>query len=679
MVIFALCIVLLLTLVAFAVDLGQARFSSRDNQQAADLASLAAGYYLAGNGTSPATTQPRAACEAAFASATTNLEGFQPTSGQITSTCSSFPEDDTACDLTTATIPVEITDGDYVVSVEWPISEGQISDDTFAGSGANDGDDNCERMRVSVHKTEQTTFARVIGVDSVSSNADAVVRGGPSLDKQGVAALLILEREGCSTLYRSGQGKVIVKSVTDPDTGEERPGVIQSDSAGSTTSFGNSLTCTTNENADGYAIYASCNGTNLPGIVAEDSVGGGQGIIATYAKKVGGRSASCWSETGPTGLSVQPIESRVTSRAPADERFNPPARQAISALHSAGYAASVTGGATTSGTVLSDNASCAPADGTVFGQSGTITFNCGNTGFRVANNRTVTISNATSVKFIGGVDVAGTLDVQSATDITISRWNGTNPSSNNTGRLTVTGIASFDKARTIYVGGTTSNCTQDNNCSSVKVSGNASALRINTGSLSAATCVTGPGGGGPSTGVGANWTQLATFGGAFDISGSITMCQTMAYVGRSASSYSQISRISGGLNCSSPSPCPVLTTDNSRDRLLIDGGNASVIWTAPNQTTGDPDATNPFEGLALWTEGTGTNQIKGTGTLVTTGVFFLPNALFQFNGQASASNPFNAQFFSRTLNFSGQGDLNLAPNPRDSVRTAIPGDYGLIR
>ena len=675
---FALLMVFLLTLVAFAVDLGFARFDKRDTQATADLAGLAAGYFLAGNGADTAASHPRLACTAAIQSVETNTTDFPTVTNAAAQCALKFPDLATTC--IASNLPPEslrLAQGRYVLAIGYPVPATDLAKGPFTQVGLDDGTSPCDRMSISLTKVNQTSFAHVVGVDQLTTNVRAIVRGSPSTSAQGVSALLLLEREGCGTLERSGQGKVIVKAVTDPTTQLSRPGVVQSDSAGTTVSFGNALTCTTNENSSGYTIYASCTGSNLPGIVAENTSDGQQGIIATYALQaaVTGRGASCYAASGSTGLNVNPSGSEVTSRKPADDRFNPPGRPAITNLHTAGYAATVAGGGTTSGTVLAASTDCSPANGATFNQAGTITFSCGASGFTVANNRTVTIPNATAVKFIGGITVAGSLDVASATSVTIGRPAGTDPSAGNTARLIVTGIASFGKARTIYVGGTPSACTQDNNCSAVSVSGNGSALRINTGAIGNSGCAFGPGAGGSAT----NWTQLATFGGAVDVAGSMSTCQTMVYVGRSQVAYAADQRAGGGLNCSSPKPCPALSTTNSRDRFTLNGGNSAITWSAPNQTTTDPNAANPFEGLALWTEGTGVSQIKGTGTMVTTGVFFLPNALFQFDGQASSSNPYNAQFWTRTLSFAGQGDLNLAPNPQDSIKTPTPGGFALIR
>ncbi len=680
LVLFALLMVSLLTLVAFAVDLGFARFDKRDTQATADLAGLAAGYFLAGNGADTAASHPRLACAAAIQSVETNTADFPTVTNAAAQCALYFPDLATTCiESNLPPASLRLAQGRYLLAIEYPVTD--LADGPFTQAGLDDGTSPCDRMSISLNKINETSFAHIVGVDQLETHVRAVVRGSPSTSAQGVSALLLLEREGCGTLQRSGQGKVIVKAVQDTSTSAWRAGLIQSDSAGSTMSFGNALTCTTNENSGGYTIYAACTGSNLPGIVAENTPNGEQvipqGTIATYAldPTVAGRGASCYSAYGPTGLNVNPSATEFTSRKPADDRFNPLGRPAITNLHAGGYATTVTAGASTSGTVLAASTDCSPADGAIFNQVGTITFACGTSGFTVANNRTVTIPNATAVKFIGGVTVAGSLDVASATTVTIGRAAGTSAAASNTARLIVTGIASFGRARAVYVGGTPSACTQDNNCSAVSVSGNGSALRINTGAIGTSSCAPGPGAGGSAT----NWTQLATFGGAVDVAGSMSACQTMVYVGRSQVAYAADQRVDGGLNCSFPKPCPALSTTNSRDRFRLNGGNSAIIWSAPNQTTTDPNATNPFEGLALWTEGTGISQIKGTGTMVTTGVFLLPNALFQFDGQASSSNPYNAQFWTRTLSFSGQGDLNLAPNPQDSIKTPTPGGFALIR
>ena len=60
------------------------------------------------------------------------------------------------------------------------------------------------------------------------------------------------------------------------------------------------------------------------------------------------------------------------------------------------------------------------------------------------------------------------------------------------------------------------------------------------------------------------------------------------------------------------------------------------------------------------------------------GVLFIPNALFNFQGAQSLAQAQNAQFISRRLNLSGQGDLLMMPNPNDGISIPEPV-FSLIR
>ena len=90
-------------------------------------------------------------------------------------------------------------------------------------------------------------------------------------------------------------------------------------------------------------------------------------------------------------------------------------------------------------------------------------------------------------------------------------------------------------------------------------------------------------------------------------------------------------------------------------------------------------ATKPFEDLALWNETSASSTLKGQGGNRTEGVYFLPNASTMFQGQGAQPITLNAQFLTRSLNISGQGNFILNPNVNDSVSTPIAGNYSLIR
>ena len=664
LVLFGLLLVFFLILVAFAVDLGQGRSSRRTDQQLVDLASLAAGRSLAGHDTPPGMpvqVNPYDACRAAINSVQTNAEGFAPplSAGEIATACSVFhnPYGSAgvpACTATTSpqSLAPAIVRGAYTLDITYPVPDDAVKDARFSGNqmGIDDGGQ-CERMEVEVHHVNETQFAGVIGVDEIPTTARAIVRGGLDPTDLSVAALLLLEREGCGALVSSGQGKVLVKA-----SGTDNPGRITADSAGKTPP------CTTNNNANGWVIFA---GNALPAggprIEVEDSSDGSEGVISTYAGSVGGRAGCCY----PAGLSHDLTNAtRPTSRRPADDRFNPPSpspvRETISSLHSSGYTNSVTNGSVPlAGSVVTD---CNPMLNVAVATATSVTVNCP-TGFTASGM--VTFPMATSVKFIGSVTVpnGATLHLPAASSVTIGR-----PSVSGEARLvnSGTGIASFPAAERVDIGGTPNTCTQVNNCSALSVSGT---FQMNNGDISNTECT-------PQ----ADDATLASFGGHHSITGTIVLCETAVYVGRSTAIYSPSQRVDGDASdCPSTLPCPVASEINTRDRFLLSGGGSNIEWTGPDQHDDPPNTASPFEGLALWVEGSGLSEIKGTGQLRTTGVFFLPNANFELGGQGSGANPRNAQFFARRLNFSGQGVLELMPSPKDAIPTYEAGDFGLIR
>ena len=184
---------------------------------------------------------------------------------------------------------------------------------------------------------------------------------------------------------------------------------------------------------------------------------------------------------------------------------------------------------------------------------------------------------------------------------------------------------------------------------------------------------------------------MATFGSGLKGTGLVRLCQTFVYLGTNSAAYTrQATTVTGGnypsvTQCSTSLPCP---KDDSTNHATITfgGGSGAADWSAPNQLATQPTtaemSVNPFEDIALWTEAGGsglTSDIKGQGTNSTQGVYFLPNASVTFTGQATQTQPLNAQFLVRSLNISSQGTLILKPNTADSVLTQIPGNIELIR
>jgi Flp pilus assembly protein TadG len=656
LVLVGIAMVALLTIAAIVVDLGQMRATRRESQSASDLAALAAGYYLSGHGSTDASAKPREACRAALNTIRANTANLP---AATTLDCDVLPATGAAPDCTSTTLATTVTATGaypYVVSVQYPVPASTITDSRFsAGSGANDGTQ-CQRMKVTLRKTNQGTFTGILGISSMQAGASSVVRASNGREAQGVAALLLLERVGCGALQTSGGGSsgsgVVVQS-----SGPNNPGVIMSDSAG-VVGASAPVICTTNENASGYSIYGTAlpaAGGGGPSITAEASSGGMAGVIGIRAVAIGGRGGA----VAITGITPAPTEATVMSRTPADTKYNKPTSSGgqaqIETLHSTAYARATQSAATatTNGyRVLSSNAECNGLDTTATPVLETKIFvNCSE--FKPS---TAIFPNATDVIFTGKIDVA-----------------------NNS-------VLSLPVVRTVDVRGCTSSCSGGGNFA-ISVAGT---MRVNTGGdgTTSPACSTrsGPGAGGSTT----NWTKMATFGGPLLVTGSISYCQTFAYLGENASTYVRRTQAATGAApenypvaaaCSSAYPCP--SDAGGPAKVDIGGGAGTADWTSPNQLSSQPTASdfaaNPFEDLALWTESSTASFLKGQGSNRTEGVFFTPNSPMTFAGQAVQSQPLNAQFISRALTISGQGTLNLKPNPDDAVVTPLTGISVLVR
>jgi Flp pilus assembly protein TadG len=101
------------------------------------------------------------------------------------------------------------------------------------------------------------------------------------------------------------------------------------------------------------------------------------------------------------------------------------------------------------------------------------------------------------------------------------------------------------------------------------------------------------------------------------------------------------------------------------------GGSGTLDWSAPT------DSSSPYDALALWSESASGQTMGGQSNLNLVGVFFTPNSAFTFTGQGQQYQA-RAQFVSRTLLASGQGTLNISPDPNHGFYIPRVGDR-LIR
>ena len=170
-----------------------------------------------------------------------------------------------------------------------------------------------------------------------------------------------------------------------------------------------------------------------------------------------------------------------------------------------------------------------------------------------------------------------------------------------------------------------------------------------------------------------NTTRMVIFGSPMNLAGDAFLCQTTVYLADDTAVYSRLTQTSGLPNCSTSYPCPV-TSAAPGGTIAISG---YTEWTAPDQVTTYPSASDPYESLALWTESSALSDIKSGGDLVTSGVFFAPNGRMEFRSPASGL-PRDAQFIFASFELL-QGTFKLAPSPNNAIGIESTGAFGLIR
>lgn len=688
MLLFVFCITAILIFVAFNVDLGQARFSKRSEQQLADLASLSAGRQMAGYGTTSAgnaVARPRDACAAAMASIQTNEPEFSPTSSAVGTACAALPATTAACTSSTLPINASVSDGPYVVTVRWPIPDSEIADAVFLGTGTNDGTDQCTRLRIAVQRTDDTSFAGVMGVNDLTTSQSAVIRATIDPDQSVVPSFLILERSRCGALTNSASGSgsfgIQVRGIPSSD----QPGTIHVDSTADLAS--GSDKCSGNA-ANSVAVYGTTLSSGDPSIFLHPAPMSGElGLLYAVAGNDGscgmGSDATCpAAKSVPDGINLAPQTAGVISRAPLDEEFNEPtANPAITDLHARARTALDT-------TVTSDTIGdgwrrldCAldPLDATdtditnwyvrcdTYG-GGSAPIDNRATAFGVTPGRIV---------FDGGLNVPGGSTLSFSTtvagdiaEVSVKR------------KVSAEGSLQFGTGiQRIYIGGADTASTAS--ASPIAV-GNNGDIRIRTNSLATFNSVTNEVDTVCPTGAEPGQAEFVVFGddAAFTSSGALAMCNTTVYLAGNFRSlpYTKQIKTYGG-DCTAELPCPKLVS-NAADAgyFVLQGPGSSdkyVDWTAPNTTSGPPPSPRGLEDLLFWSESSGKSEVKSGAEVLTQGVFVGPSMNVEFRSPALGS-PRNAQFIARRLDLK-QGTLNMQPSPNDSTPIFIPGSFTIIR
>jgi len=315
----AFMLVFLLGVAALAVDLAAVRVDIRNDRLASDAAATAGAASInpfAGN-------QADTACEVAWAYLLLNLDD----EGSTTSPpdCSVFAP---SCDPGVIR-EVTASAGPYSFEITHPISDGHA---LMAGQAINSQIDGvaCQRFSVSISRTREFTFARVLGFGSAAPWVHSVAKIGAGVGSGEVVPLLVLEPISCNALITSGQGKLTVSYFMDS------PGFIVVDSDGSKTSNpercgSNSWTIDSKGTQNGW-IRAIPTPSGIPSAILSYALSGNSGAVPARSYDPGDLT----SPVDPADITdlTEPVEShfrlypkpvgvtRRITRAPIDWRYN---------------------------------------------------------------------------------------------------------------------------------------------------------------------------------------------------------------------------------------------------------------------------------------------------------------------------------------------------------------------
>jgi hypothetical protein len=320
MILVAMTLLLLLGASAVAVDLAAMRLDRSADQRVTDSAA-AAGALAAFNGTG------QDGCVAALQYVEANTRDINI--GDLADP--NYPTNpppaacvplDSACDVTTgARTTAPFTIGRYTITVTHPVPNGHDLM-TSAQLGApsqgvvvDDGEP-CERVGVRMSAVHDSLFAQLLGFGDGTTAVHTVARAFLPAGDEPPLNLLVLDRTGCDAIHVRGQGGVIVKKVTNPDTGEEFPGVAAADSDASSGCVPSVL------HAEGRGVLRAdgpvCDTATNPG------TGEGCGLVQTLAPGTPGcNTPACRIDGANAVLAPDPTAlAQQITRAQVDYEFN---------------------------------------------------------------------------------------------------------------------------------------------------------------------------------------------------------------------------------------------------------------------------------------------------------------------------------------------------------------------
>lgn len=645
----ALCIVLLLVIVAIVIDLGATRGERRNAQLAVDNATSTAGLTLGDEGAV-------AACETALDYLELNLDSGPLTGGD----CDTFDFILSACsDATSRADTWTSADGTFTVTIEHPVpddSDLMASSSTIGANGlaidaAADGT-GCERIGIDIVTTGDAYFGNIVGDDERTSRIHAVALSTqPDPDELVVPAFLMLDRTACQSIFTNtgtnSTGLTYPDGTQRPDGilvhhNGQQPGVVHTDSDGSDCGNG------TSDKAIWAAKPSSLNTIFVEALDADNP--GVASAVAPDGKRAGG------------GINVPATQGQVVSRTPVDDIY----QSAITYFHSQAYAAVTAAGQPA-------NSNRYDCDGQPVGpQNATFTTAYIDCSFPPSEKPDFTLTGPTTVVFSEGVSLGNASRISLPTATTV----------NVRGGLSVSGgggdnWAAFQApaVRNMHVGGRiviTSNAIL--NLGAAPVSSNTMPTCTSTSPTARLAAFSPNGNADP----------------ALDISGRAALCAATVYLagprtfpdGTANNSYTELSLESGPPDCSPTQPCPWVTGNPSPGaRFALTG---EVTWRAPSATSAPltPDIALPTSGgvedLALWAEGAEKSEVKSGATLRTAGVYFTPNSVVELRSGNADTNPVDAQFIARQVKVFA-GLFTMRPTLTNSVPVPLPRINNLIR
>lgn len=525
---------------------------------------------------------------------------------------------------------------------------------------ADNGDDDCEHLAVIIEENEDAKFGGIAGSDGYDTKIRSVARVNVGDGGLSTAALVLLEQTGCKAIEIEGGSNA---SIT-VDGYLSSPGIIHSDSDGSTCSgdyiFSVGVNSVTSPRIiAGAATAVNAAGVYEPGVLTSYSLAGGEAAqpSATYDPATTPRKVCAerdpvahptdCTETDPVTGAV-PIANDLVTRAPADERYLGALRTTLANVHTWTDSArppNTTDPAAADYWHMITDCSNAPLTAIVEER---VFINCKGGEWKAKG---FTFGDAVSEIVVDGhVVLEGGSLIMGSPDI-------------------------------VYIGGKVGE-------PGIRTAGSGAKLSVNTGVATPTTdCDTRQSYLFNNSLLTTDRAKVVVGIGGLETEGKlgeIRMCATTLFLVDNTHTDTTFGSADGP--CAIQATMPTAPYANGCEGRITVKGTASLDWSAPNVTEGNPTPFfDDFEDLAFWSETHVGNTIEGSGQVELAGIFFTPNAdPFRVAGEkdetgVSKFDLRDAQFFTRRLQVAGGGDLVLAPQPKNAIEIPVLSGFTLVR